>query len=75
MKDQIAWEESVKKFMSEEGWICDQDDEKTLGFYRLDPPAKWIRDYNKKTHRFAQFNGNQVVNLMCTNCICKNEED
>lgn len=63
MMDELEWQESCKRYMLEGGWTLDKDDEKTLGFYFDEPPAKWIRDYNKKTHRFVQFNANQKVNI------------
>jgi len=49
--------------MNSRGWTCDRDDEKTLGFSLIEGDKHWIRDYNKKTRRFAQFNANHVVNL------------
>lgn len=64
MIDERAWQDSIKKYMLSKDWILDRDDESTLGFYFDEPPAKWIRDYDKKTHRFVQFNANKKLNLI-----------
>lgn len=58
-----CWIQCMKDEMNSRGWTCDRDDEKTLGFSLIEGDKHWIRDYNKKTRRFAQFNANHVVNL------------
>lgn len=64
--NQIEWEDSVKEYMKTIGWECDTDNEKTLGFNCFDGPFHWMRDYNKKSRRFVQFNGNQIVSFAST---------
>ena len=50
--------------MKSHGWKCDIDNESNLGFVMtIDEDCEWIRDYDKKTGRFVQFNGKQKVNL------------
>jgi hypothetical protein len=61
---QGEWENRVKEHMSNAGWTCDRDDEKTLGFFFIEGDHHWIRDYDKKERRFVQFDGNQRVNLI-----------
>jgi 2-hydroxy-3-keto-5-methylthiopentenyl-1-phosphate phosphatase len=60
--EQSEWEINLIEILGAEGWACDRDDETTLGFKK----GSWIRDYNKETRRFVQFNGDQVVNIRCT---------
>lgn len=64
------WEKAVSEHMTKGGWIKDRDDVKTLGFSFIEGDKHWMRDYDKKTRRFVQFNGNQKVNL-----ICKKQEE
>lgn len=60
----MTWEEEVIEYMTGRGWKCDVNDENRLGFVFYENEEKeWIRDYDKKTKRFVQFNGRQVVNL------------
>lgn len=54
--------------MEIEGWKCDKNDENTLGFIKsVDENYEGIRDYDKKTSRFVQFNGKQKINLRVSN--------
>ena len=63
--DPDIWEDSVKHMMIEGGWTMDRDDDTTLGFvFREDNGDEWIRDYNKKSRTFVQFNGSQKINLI-----------
>lgn len=57
-----AWEQ-VKEKMLAEGWTCDLDTEEKLYFSLIDGPHHWMRDYNKITKSFVQYDGNQKVNL------------
>lgn len=63
---QDVWEQGIKDLNCSLGWICDRDDETTLGFSDIQGECHWIKDYNKKTRSFVQFNGNQKVNLRVT---------
>ncbi len=57
--------ESLKTQMESCGWTCDIDTDEKLGFImKVDDDHEWIRDYDKKTNRFVQFNGKQKINLM-----------
>ena len=61
----MTWEEDVIQYMTSLGWTCDVNDDKRLGFILpVDENYEWIRDYNKETKRFVQFNGKQKVNLV-----------
>ena len=60
---ELDWEKDIKDYMFFSGWTLDRDDETTLGFSQIDGEVLWIRDYNKKTRRFVQFNGNQEINI------------
>jgi len=73
--NQAGWESSVKEKMTNAGWVCDRDDETNLGFSFEEGDKKWIRDYEKKTRKFVQFNGNQIVNLKCTPRVGNNGMD
>ena len=66
MPSQDVWEKNVKDWMTNCGWICDRDDEENLGFSKHEDEYHWIRDYNKKTRAFIQYNGNQKINLVST---------
>ena len=60
------WSNSIKLLMLNMGWGHDRDDETTLGFSVHEGEHHWIRDYDKKTRGFIQFDGNQKVNLVST---------
>ena len=64
--DQNKWENLILTNMISSGWICDRNDESTLGFSLPEGDKLWIKDYNKDTRRFVQYNGNQIVNLVQT---------
>lgn len=64
---QDVWEQGIKDLNTSLGWICDRDDETTLGFSDHQGECHWIKDYNKKTRTFVQYNGNQVVHLVTSN--------
>ncbi len=64
---QDVWEQGIKDLNFSLGWICDRDDETTLGFSDIQGECHWIKDYNKKTRSFVQYNGNQKVNLKVSN--------
>jgi len=54
-----------KKKMEASGWVCDRDEDDIIGFSKYeDEKHEWIRDYNKKTRSFVQFNGRQMINLV-----------
>lgn len=61
---QDEWERLITEDMEKCGWKKDRDDETTLGFCFPEGDCNWIRDYDKKTRRFVQFNGNQMVRLV-----------
>ena len=63
---QSQWEYDTIHKMTCLGWTYDNDNETTLGFSIHQGEFHWIRDYDKKTRSFIQFNGNQVVSLKCT---------
>jgi hypothetical protein len=52
--------------MTGAGWKCDRNDESILGFKFPDGEKDWIRDYDKKSRRFVQFDGNRRVFLRNT---------
>ena len=58
------WKQKIIEYMTKGGWNLDRDNETTLGFQFPEGDALWIRDYDKKTRRFVQFNGNQKINLL-----------
>jgi len=60
---QSQWEYNTIYNMATLGWTFDIDNETTLGFSIHQGEFHWIRDYNKNTHSFVQYNGNQIVNL------------
>lgn len=60
---QEEWESNIKTHMQEHGWSLDLDDEKAFQFSFIEGEFHWMRDYDKKTRRFVQFNGNQKINL------------
>ncbi len=64
--NQEEWEESITNYMTNEGWTKDRDDETTLGFSLEQGPSHWIRDYDKKSHRFVHYDGNVRVNIKVT---------
>lgn len=64
---QEAWELQTKSLMIYAGWVCDRDDETTLGFSNHQGEHQWIKDYDKKSRTFVQYDGNQKVNLRVTN--------
>lgn len=63
---QEHWEQSIKIMMEQGNWVHDRDDETTLGFSAYEGEYHWIRDYDKKTRGFIQYNGNQKINLVST---------
>lgn len=65
--NQEEWEQKLIKYMTESGWINDKNDEQTLGFSRHQGEHHWIRDYDKRNHRFVQFDGNRRVNIRVSN--------
>ncbi len=62
--NQDEWEEKIIKHMVESGWVNDRNDETIIGFSQVEAEHHWIRDYDKKTHRFVQFDGNRKVDLV-----------
>jgi len=60
---QSQWEYDTIHKMTCLGWTFDNDNETTLGFSIHQGEFHWIRDYDKKTRGFIQYNGNQQVNL------------
>ncbi len=65
--NQEEWENKIKKYMIDSGWNFEKDTETNLCFGFKENENHWMRDYDKKTHRFIQFNGNQIVNLVNNN--------
>ena len=60
-----TWENAIIAYMTNKGWKCDVNDEKRLGFVFYENKEKeWIRDYDKTTRRFIQFNGRAKINLV-----------
>jgi len=57
------WREHIIELMTKAEWQLDIEDENILGFFFIEGDKKWIRDYDKKTRRFVQFDANQKVNL------------
>jgi len=58
------WQKAMIEYMTNGGWTCDRNDEKTLGFSFIEGESHWIRDYDKKERRFVQYDGNRRVNLV-----------
>ncbi len=58
------WEEVMIVWMKSRGWENDQNNETTLGFSFKEGDHHWIRDYEKSTRRFIQYDGNQKITLM-----------
>ena len=59
------WQEDIRAIMESSGWICDRDDETTLGFHFIDENGhKWIRDYDKETRQFVHYYYAQKINLV-----------
>jgi hypothetical protein len=57
--------EKLIAHMESRGWKCDiNTDEKLRFVFPGKEKKQWIRDYDKKTGRYIQFNGNQKVNLI-----------
>ncbi len=57
-------ENALISHMESNGWKCDINTDEKLGFIMpVDEDHEWIRDYDKKTWKFVQFNGKQKVNL------------
>lgn len=51
--------------MESQGWKCDVNTDDKLGFvFFEDENREWVRDYDKKTGRFVQFNAKQKINLV-----------
>lgn len=65
--NQDEWEEKIIKFMNECGWKLEKNTETLLGFGFIQDEKHWMRDYDKKTRKFAQYNGNEVVNIKVSN--------
>lgn len=63
---QIDWENHIKKIMVKSGWICDIDNDEKLGFCFEKDGAKQIRDYDKKSHTFVQFDPDHKITLRVT---------
>jgi hypothetical protein len=61
-----VWKTYITEAMQSDGWTKDRDDQTTLGFSFVEGDHHWIRDYDKKTRRFIQFDGNQKINLKVT---------
>lgn len=58
------WEKDLIDSMQSGGWKCDVNTEEKLGFvFDEDEQHEWIREYNKKTRNFIQFNGRQIINI------------
>ncbi len=66
----MNWEDDLIKKMIDNGWKCDTNNELKLGFvFYEDEQHEWIRDYDKTSRRFIQFNGKQLINLrLIENC-------
>lgn len=60
---QEVWETYIVNFMENAGWKFNRNDETTLGFSFIEGEHHWIKDYDKKTKTFVQFDGNQKVNI------------
>lgn len=67
--NQEQWEYSIKTMMRHGGWELDIDTETKLGFFYIEGEFHWIRDYNKKSRTFIQYNGNQKINLISSKKI------
>lgn len=64
---QDEWMKAVTESMILSGWLLDRDDETTLGFsYKTRDGGHWVRDYDKKTRSFVQFDANHRVSLVDT---------
>ncbi len=64
LMNQDEWEEKIIKYMTESGWVLQEDKQDSLNFGFVEGEKHWMRDYDKKTHRFIQFDGNQKINLV-----------
>ncbi len=58
------WKDELIPLLEKEGWVNDVDDEFKLGFSWKKGNEHYMRDYNKKTRSFVQFNANQIVTLV-----------
>ncbi len=61
---QDEWESFITEWMTRGGWVCDRNDETTLGFSYKQGDSHWIRDYDKKNRSFVHYDGNVRVNLV-----------
>lgn len=61
------WEEKIIKYMCENGWKLEQNTETLLGFGDIQGEFHWMRDYDKTTRKFVQYNGNKVVHIKVSN--------
>ena len=64
---QFEWEDKIIKYMTESGWQLSRNDDKAIGFSFVEGEKHWIRDYDKKSHRFVHYDGNHTINLVNTN--------
>jgi hypothetical protein len=60
---QNIWEKTTIEWMQSRGWTHDRNDQDYFGFSFVEGEHHWIRDYNKKTRSFVQYDGNQKVNI------------
>lgn len=57
-------EKAIIETMVRDGWTCNVNTSERLGFILYqDEEHEWIRDYNKKTRRFVQFNGREKITI------------
>lgn len=59
------WEKALIEHMTSHGWLNDRNDENYVGFTwpEVTETEQWMRDYNKKTRSFVNYNGKQKVNI------------
>ncbi len=57
------WKKYIIEYMTNKGWTNDRDDDSTLGFSFPEGEKLWIRDYDKTTRRFIQFDGNLRIKI------------
>jgi hypothetical protein len=73
--EQSLWEKAITRMMIDGGWVKDRDDAIALGFHFEEGNHNWIRDYDKKSRRFVQFDGNQEITIVQENKYAREKDD
>lgn len=51
------------KFHTSRGWQLVENSETKLNFDYIEGDSHWMKDYDKKTRSFIQYDGNQIINF------------